>query len=782
MSRSAFRRRRFLAFVAWTALILAGNFRPASSQSLEDKLSGARRQQAQNLLGVDAATLDSVIAGKKKAAAASGQGPRFGYSDQDLERDILDSLISGPKSIDSLGLDPFADYADIDTTLLDSAAKAQLRKRKAAKPLPKRYEQRIFQSIDRSAFTSTMGAVGRDYILGPGDGVTVSLWGDKEKEYQLVVNSQGALFLEGVGMVPVAGLKVAEAESRLKASLSRIYSGIHRGTAFVALSVGRAGPKKIFILGEVKVPGGFVFTGHTSVLAAMYASKGPTDIGTVRNLILNRNGQKYPIDLYAYLMRGETPKPDVLQDGDVLFAGRAEALVEVTGDVGRPATYEMKAGEGVKELLAYAGGLNPTAARQKITLQRVFPDGRVDYLDIPDPRNLLESGDTTVTLHDGDRLLVEKSNEETHGFVTVSGPVKYPGTYQSEGVTTLEDLVARAGGLKEDAFLGRAHVLRTFPDGSSELFAFRLDTQTPDSVQIRAKDNVILYSQKEMYLPDSVRIEGAVFSPGKYEYRKGMTAKDLIMQAGGLLPNHEPGRILLFRGDTRERKVDHRDIEIATGLDKSEENSPLEPKDLIHVPIDPLWYDKEIVSLEGLFVRPGKYALLHPGERLSSVIKRAGGFKEDAYIQGGRYFRSRDSVGRVGVDVEAALRHIGRRADIPMVGGDSLYIPEIATTVKVIGEVGFETSVLYKEGASADYYIERAGGFTRRSEKDKVVIQYANGESSRNGVFNRKPDAGSVIYVPQGPEPKPIDWFSGTNLILGTLTTSVTLLLLINQL
>jgi protein involved in polysaccharide export with SLBB domain len=254
------------------------------------------------------------------------------------------------------------------------------------------------------------------------------------------------------------------------------------------------------------------------------------------------------------------------------------------------------------------------------------------------------------------------------------------------------------------------------------------------------------------------------------------------MQAGGLLPNHEPGKLLLFRGDTRERKVEHLDIQVTLGLEKTDENYPLEAKDLIQIPIDPRWYDKEVVSLGGLFVRPGKYALLFPGERLSSVIKRAGGFKNDAYIQGGRYFRDRDSVGRVGVDVEAALRHTGRRADIPMVGGDSLYIPEVATTVKVIGEVGFETSVLFKEGASADYYIERAGGFTRRSEADKVVIQYANGESSRNGAFTRKPDAGSVIYVPQGPEPKPIDWLSGTNLILGTITTSVTLLILINQL
>jgi protein involved in polysaccharide export with SLBB domain len=167
---------------------------------------------------------------------------------------------------------------------------------------------------------------------------------------------------------------------------------------------------------------------------------------------------------------------------------------------------------------------------------------------------------------------------------------------------------------------------------------------------------------------------------------------------------------------------------------------------------------------------------------LVSVIQRASGFKDNAYIAGGRFFRSRDSVGRVGVDIQKAWNRPKSKANIALVGGDSIFIPEKLNTVKVIGEVGFETSVLFEEGASVQYYLERAGGLTRRSEEDRIVVQYANGESSRDGYFNRKPDAGSVIYVPQGPEPKPIDWISGTNILLGTMTAGVTLLLLTIQL
>jgi hypothetical protein len=162
---------------------------------------------------------------------------------------------------------------------------------------------------------------------------------------------------------------------------------------------------------------------------------------------------------------------------------------------------------------------------------------------------------------------------------------------------------------------------------------------------------------------------------------------------------------------------------------------------------------------------------------LASVIARAGGFKEDAYVEGAHFFRHKDSIGRVGVDVAKAVRRHGSKANIPLVGGDSLHIPELSNTVKVIGEVGFETSVLFKEGASVRYYIDRAGGFTRRSESNRVVVQYANGESSSEGAFNRKPDAGSVIYVPQGPEPKQVDWFQGINALLGTAGVVLALVL-----
>lgn len=735
-------------------------------QSLEDKVSETRRLQAQSLLGRDEATIDSLIRERKRQRQPTGAVSSIQTNgDEDDELVPVDSLIAGPERI---GLKSPA-HSDLTDTAKDGDSG------KGKKP-PRRFEQRIFGSVDRSAFSSSRGAVGRDHILGPGDHIVVSLWGDREKQYDLSLDNGGKVFMEGIGQVALAGMSLAEAQAALKQRLSKVYSGISRGTAHVDLTLGKAGPVKIFVLGEVKLPGGFVLTGNSSILTAMYFAEGPTDIGTVRNLQLTRGGKKIPLDLYRYLIHGESLNPDLLRDGDILYSGRAAALVEIMGDVGRPATYELKKGEGVKDLLEFAARLNPTAASHKMTLQRILPGGQVGYVELENPQDYL-TGKANMELQDGDRILVERSSEQSRNFLTVSGPVKYPGIYSADGVGSVKELIRKAGGLREDAFLGRVHVVRLNPDGSSQLFAYSLDSAETESISLLPRDNIILYSMKDMYVPDSVEVAGAVFNPGRFEFREGMSAKDLVMQAGGFLSEHEEGRLVIFRGDSREQKVEQVVLATEPGLSKSAHNFPLEPRDFVHVPVDPRWYSKEIVILEGLFQRPGKYALLHPGEKLSSVIRRAGGFKPNAYVEGGRFFRFRDSVGRVGVDIRKAVKSPKSLANIPMVGGDSIYIPTRLNTVKVIGEVGFETSLLYDEGATVLHYIERAGGFTRRSEKDRVVVQYANGETGRDGYFNRKPDAGSTIYVPQGPEPKPTDWIAGINALLGTVGVAAALIL-----
>jgi hypothetical protein len=241
------------------AFLVLGILALSSAQSLEERVQMARRLQAQTATEADSRTLDSLIRERRKAAnerqgLRSPLGPGIEQSDFGMS----DSLLAGPT-------DTGMQYLAAGDTLVlrDSLG---LRRRIPAKPVPKRYEQRIFAKVDRSAFSAARGAAGRDHVLGAGDQIIVSLWGDREREYDLTLNAEGKVFLEGVGLVPLAGRNLNEAQAALKERMARIYSGINRGTAHVDVSLAKAGPIKVFVLGEVKLPGGFVFTGNTSVL------------------------------------------------------------------------------------------------------------------------------------------------------------------------------------------------------------------------------------------------------------------------------------------------------------------------------------------------------------------------------------------------------------------------------------------------------------------------------------------------------------------------------------
>lgn len=674
---------------------------------------------------------------------------------------------------------PFADSAFVDSLLsgpqLDSLDSIKL----ATAPENLRYGQKLFLGANSSVFTSDYQAVGRSYLLGAGDKLTLSLWGDKETEYSLQVNASGKVFIEGIGLVQVEGYTVEKAEDKIRKKLAQIYSGISRGTTFAEISEVQSGPIKVFILGEAEVPGGYVFAGNTSILSALYRAKGPSKIGTERKIKLTRGSDTYYLDLYEYLLKGNPLKPNKLLDGDVLFLGRAETIVQVLGDVGRPGKYELKAKEGLKELLEFAGGLNPTAAEQGIQLTRIMEKGRVDYLTLKSPQEYL-SGKATFSLRDGDIVKIDTSTEISQKFFKISGPVKYPGSYQIEGIQTVREAIQLAGGLKEEAFIGRVHVVRTQPNGKSQLIAYSLEDSLKsnfEGIQVKGRDHIILYNQKDMMVPDSVEIAGSVFFPGKYPYSEGMTVKDLILKSGGFLPEYLAGSALCYRPKNKELEVDEYKLVLGSDLRGEDQEFKLLARDFVFIPRDRNFYEKEIITISGEFKSPGKYALLKPGEKLRSFIMRTGGFTEEAYSPGFRFFRKKDSVGRIGLNLKKALAKESDLANITLEDGDSLYIPKRQLQVKVIGEVGFPSSVLYTKGKDVKYYIKRAGGYTRFSDRKNVILEYANGATTGNGDFYEDPDPGSTIYVPYKEPDPPIQWGAVINGTLGTLGTVALLII-----
>jgi protein involved in polysaccharide export with SLBB domain len=677
----------------------------------------------------------------------------------------MDSLMHDSTIIERIGRMP-------DPTKL--IVKRRLLVDRASLRGPERYEVSFFRDAPTSVFGSTTNAINGDYPLKAGDKLVLTIWGEVEKEYPITINNQGNVNVEGIGLNSLNGLTLGQAQEVLKLKLIKIYAGIRSSRIFVNLRLESLSPVKIFLVGEVAKPGGYVFYGNTTVFQALYQAGGPNNLGTVRNIQITRGDTTFTVDLYDYLMQGKKPEPSVLNDGDIVFLPRAEILAQARGDMGRPAIYELKKGEGVRELLQYAGQVNPSAAEQRMVLQRYFPGGKQDYMDLKTPKEYMDST-ASLPLQDGDVLWLTKSTDKPKEFVTIIGAVKYPGTYQFKSGMTVPDVVQVAGGALEETYMGRVQILRPLPTGGYNMLSQPL--QGSVATPLVQRDTLIVFSLKDLHTPDSVTITGAVEHPGRFEYYQGVTAKDLILSAGGFLPNREVGKIRLehVRSDSRGMEVEALSI---TDNYESEAGGQilLKPWDHLEVPIDPNFQRPQMVKLAGAFKSPGSYALLHPGEKLMELIDRAGGFQQEAYLVGAQFYRNKDSIGQIGFDLKAAMAG-SKRDNIELQDGDSLFVSIPKVHIRVVGEVGYPSNVLYKPGKSIAWYISQAGGFRETSDLDRVMIRFANGAVSTEFDADREPDPGSMIIVPFKTPPPPVNWYVVASTFAGLITAAATLMI-----
>jgi len=691
--------------------------------------------------------------------------------------------------IDTIAIDSVSFYNDIEElrkTTPDGKRRIVLRKKRVPKnaAVLRRYESDFFKTANPSIFSSTTSGVGGDYPIKPGDELVLTIWGAVEKETRLQVNNQGKVNVESIGLVSLNGVTLAAAEGILKTKLSKVYSGISSGKTFVNLRFELLSPVKVFLLGEVEKPGAYVFYGNTTVFQALYMSGGPNQNGSVRSVQIARADSILNVDLYDYLMHGKNVNKAILFDGDVVFLPRAKILAEVDGAVGRPAIYELKEGEGVAQLLSFAGSINPDAAEQSMVLTRIYPNGRKDYETISKPNDYI-NGKESLLLKNGDALLVFKSVEESMFNTTILGAVKYPGTYQLKDSMTTTNLIEVSGGLLEAGYPGRVHVLRTVPQGGYQLFSQNLDNE--ESIRIRPRDTLVVYNLKDMFKPDSVSIGGAVFKPGYYQYYDGMDAKDLVLLAGGYLAESKRNSLSIGRLDKDRRTVKSTEYSVNQSYDRHDnEKIKLQAWDHVEIPYDSIFYRPELVVLSGAFKRPGVYSLNHPDETMENLIKRAGGFLDEAYLDGAKFFRrsiietdttKKDSTfGLIGINISKVLKKEVRN-NISLMNGDSIHIPQRSISVKIWGYVGSTTNVLWKKGASVRWYLNQAGGVSIDGDEDRVMIRYANGSVALASSAERGPDPGSEIFVPYKKPPEPVVWTQVVT-AFGTVAQAISTLLL----
>jgi len=736
----------------------------------------------------------------------TGQSQFFQNDSTNLFLNVADSALGRPlnfmtrdtlkyvRATDTISIDSLSLYEDIEEIgriTPDGKRRVVVRKKLVPRDVSmlRRYESDFFKTANPTIFSGVTSGVTGNYPLKPGDELILTIWGAVEKEANLKISNQGMVNVESVGMVSLNGTTLAAAEGILKTRLSKVYSGINRGQTFVNLRLEALSPVKVFILGEVEKPGAYVFYGNTTVFQALYMAEGPNKNGSVRSVQIARQDSIFTIDLYEYLMHGKNVNGAPLFDGDIVFLPRAKVLAEVDGAVGRPAIYELKEGEGVKELLTFASGVNSNVAEQNMVLKRIFHGGRTDFETILKPSDYT-SGKDSLKLRDGDALFVFTSAERSMQNTTILGAIKYPGTYKLETDMTAVDLVRISGGLVEAGYPGRVHVLRAIPQGGYELLSQNLENEK--AIKLNPRDTIVVYSAKEMYRPDSVSIGGAVLKPGYYTYYEGMDAKDLLLMAGGYLAEARRGTIYISRMDKGGHTVKNTPYSVPDNYDENQNfDIKLVPWDHVEIQYNSDFYRPELVVLSGAFKNPGVYSLNFPEEPLERLITRAGGFLESSYLDGAKFYRRSLSAEApeytlVGVDFERTLKKDSRN-NVKLMDGDSIYIPEKSISVKVSGEVGLVTNVLWKKNAKVSWYIDQAGGFKITGDEERVMIKYANGSVSLASNAERPPDPGSEIIIPHKNPPQETRWteivtaFGTVASGLGALAMAISTMVLLSR-
>lgn len=664
------------------------------------------------------------------------------------------------------------------------------------------FGRNLFARSDTEFEPVLVGPAPLDYRLGPGDQIVLVLTGDVQDAYEITVSGSGNLVIPNAGQIAVNGLTLAQLEDQLYDRLGSVYAGVQRGaeaTTRFSVSLGNLRTIQIYIVGEVARPGAVTVSSMATVFNALYHAGGPNEDGSFRYIQVRRGGRVVQeVDLYDYLVYGDGRSDIRLEHGDRIHVPLARTRVTVKGEIVRPAIYEVREGEGLRDVIEYAGGLEPDAFLRSVQIDRILPPGArqsgVERVIHNVNIEALSGEAEPIALNAGDVIEVFAVSEERRHRVTISGEVRRPGTYAWQEGTTLWGLIGQAEGLSERAYTRRAHVYRlNEADGSRQLIRTPLLTGgggTPvGDVGLADADSVVIFSRERLRNPAVVSIDGLVKQPGSFPLAEGMTLQDLILSAGGF---EEGANVLeaevarlpegLARLDTTAYVVrvplppaggpedDAQDdaaaealsLELARRPDPGEvpawrpvaDEFELRHGDRVFVRRAPGYEPTRMVAVTGEVMLPGAYALETRRERLLSVLDRTGGLTEQAYPDGLRVVREGKVVA---IEVMRARAEPSSGHNIVLEAGDSIHVPAYDPTVIVAGAVNFESRVLYQPGEGLDYYVSQSGGYRDDADAGRVTITYQNGareDIDKFLIFSSKPTPtpGSTIFVPFKPE------------------------------
>ena len=678
-----------------------------------------------------------------------------------------------------------------------------LEKEKEKEPKRKIFGHDIFNKKDLTFESSMNLATPQNYRLGPGDEVNIDIWGASQESITETISPDGYVTIEDIGLIQLGGLSVSQAKAKLKNVLGPRFQGSH-----IELTVGQTRTITISVMGEVKMPGTYTMSAFATVYNALYMAGGPNEIGTLRNVKVYRNGRLLSnVDVYDFLLNGKLTGDVRLQDNDIVTVGPYEALVNIAGKIKRPMFYEMKKTESAATLLRYAGGFTGDAYTKAIRIHRkagqmysVFNVGEFDLNDFK--------------LMDEDSVSVDSTLNRYQNTVEVKGAVFRPGMYQVGGqICTVKALIEAADGLTENAIGQHAVMHRMKKDRTLEVKSIDLlgilEGNVPD-IELKNEDVIFVGSREEEKEDQTITIHGEVNYPGIYKFASNETVEDLVLQAGGLTNAASLAKVDVSRRIIEPNATEAGDTLAFTysftlnpdfTIPQGEAPFTLQPFDEVYIRRSPNYNEQQNVTIEGEVQFQGNYTLTSSSQRLSEIIKQAGGLTKRAYPEGAKLLRQmtpeerelmetmlrtaqrnsgNDSIDvkklltlttfPVAIELDKAMANPGSDDDPYLREGDRIVVPRYTSTVSINGEVLYPNTVRYKAGEKADYYIDLAGGVSSSGKRSQTIIIYMNGMVAK-ADRKHKPRPGCQIVVPTKARRRGLgltEWLS-----IGTSTASI---------
>jgi len=654
-----------------------------------------------------------------------------------------------------------------------------------------------------------------NYVLGPGDELQISVYGVQEYIVSVPVSMEGKVTIQYVGQIPVSGMTIEAATQKIRGAIARVYSTVRSGQSQVGVSLSRIRTIKVTIIGSVQ-PGNYSISSLATVYNALFLAGGPSKNGSYRNIELLRNNKVYKkIDIYNFLVNGNQSDNVGLKDNDVIRIPAYTQRVTVEGEVRRPGIFEMKKGETFQNLLSFTSGFTEFAYTASVNvLQKTAKDFKV--------KDINSSDYASYKPLSGDVFRVTRILNRFENRIRIEGAVFRPNIYSFYEGMRVSDLVSQADGLKEDAYLNRATIVRVKEDLTTEVAHVNLVKamagDADANLLLKKEDIVTVYSILDFQDDYKLTIDGEVKKPGIYEYHENITLRDLVLQAGDLTGSASK-RVEIARmmksevvDDVNPKRVELYNLELTGDNDEQVKNFELEPFDVINIRRMAVYNKPEMVTISGAVHYTGKYVLANKKEKIYDIIQRAGGLTSIANLDGVKIKRpiqakqieeledvnlnlgKTDSIQNkltkklkedlkyavIPVEWRKIVKDPSDNTNVTLFPGDQIEVSVYNESVKVTGNVLLTSEIPYEKGKGFDYYLSSVGGTDAKGWKKKAYVIYPNGKAAVSSTFffirsYPKVLPGSQIVVPEKPETKKMS--TGEWVSLGSVITSLAILI-----